>query len=298
MRPTVFAMAGNEVLARDLAAGLHGDSGVLEYRRFPDRESYLRVRTDVRGKHAILCCTLDDPDSKTVPLLLAAAALRDLGAAQIGLAAPYLGYLRQDRRFKDGEAVTSVYFAHLLSAAFDWLATLDPHLHRHRSLDEIYTIPSAAGHATPVLRNYLRGRRDGMFLIGPDEESEQWVAALAADAGVPHVTLRKERFGDRKVAVHFPDLAKYAGLSPVLVDDVISSGRTMEVAALELRKLGFAAPVCLATHGVLAEDSLERLSATGARVVTTNSIPGATAILDINPLFAQLIDTHFVRIQK
>lgn len=297
MKAVVFALPGNEILAGGLASGLDGELGLLEYRRFPDRESYLRALTDVQGKHVILSCTLDDPDSKTLPLLLAASAMRDLGAARIGLAAPYLGYMRQDRRFKDGEAITSAYYARLLSAAFDWLATVDPHLHRHLSLNEIYTIPSAVGHATPILRDYLRSQRRGIFLIGPDEESEQWVASLAADAGVPHLTLRKERLSDRSVAVHFPDLSRFKGLSPVLVDDVISSGRTMEAAALELRKLGFAPPMCLATHGVLAEDSLDRLTATGASLMTTNTIPGKTAGLDINPLFAQLINDRFVRTQ-
>lgn len=293
MNAVVFAMPGNDALAHAIASRIGAEPGILNYRKFPDRESYLRFDTDVRGTLAILACTLNDPDSKTVPLLLAAAALRDLGAVRIGLVAPYLGYMRQDRRFKDGEAVTSTAFARLISSTFDWLVTIDPHLHRHKSLGEIYSIPSAVGHATPVLLDFLRNHPGNILLIGPDEESEQWVASLAQEARVPHVTLRKTRFGDRNVAVEFPDLSAFAGRTPVLVDDVISSGRTMEVASAELRKRGFGAPVCLATHGVLAEDALSRLEAAGATVVTTNTIPGATAILDVQPMLAQLIKSKF-----
>lgn len=293
MNAIVFAMPGNDMLAQGLASGIGAELGVLTHRKFPDLESYLRFDTDVRGRHAIVACTLNDPDSKTVPLLLGAAALRDLGAARIGLVAPYLGYMRQDRRFRDGEAVTSTAFARLLSSAFDWLATIDPHLHRHRSLDEIYSIPSVAGHATPVLLDYLHKHPGNIFLIGPDEESEQWVSSLSQEAGVPHVTLRKTRFGDRNVNVKFSDLSEFAERTPVLVDDVISSGRTMEVAVAELRKLGFKVPVCLATHGVLAEDALARLKAQDATVVTTNTIPGSTATLDIHPLLARLIESKF-----
>jgi ribose-phosphate pyrophosphokinase len=110
--------------------------------RFPDGESYLRLQTDVSNKHVAILCTLDRPDGKFLPMAYAAATARELGATRVGLVAPYLAYMRQDRRFKNGEAVTSTYFARMVSASFDWLVTVAPHLHRHASLDEIYGIPS------------------------------------------------------------------------------------------------------------------------------------------------------------
>ncbi len=289
MNAVIFALPGNEALARDLASLTGSELGVLDYRRFPDKESYLRFTTDVRGRRAVLACSLHDPDSKALPMLLAAAALRDLGAGRIGLATPYLGYMRQDRRFKSGEAVTSTAFARLISTCFDWMATLDPHLHRRKSMSEIYQIPALVGHVAPVLVRFLRQRPGGAFLVGPDEESEQWVAAVAAEADMAHVTLRKERRGDRDVVISFPDLDRFAGKAPILVDDIISSGRTMEVAVRQLLTRGFPRPVCLATHGIFADDSLERLRAAGAEVVTTNTVPGPASTLDINPLFAGLI---------
>jgi ribose-phosphate pyrophosphokinase len=209
--------------------------------------------------------------------------------ARIGLAAPYLAYMRQDRRFKEGEAVTSTYFARLLSASFDWIATIDPHLHRHAAMSEIYSIPALVGHAAPVLTGYVRQHVDSAFLIGPDEESDQWVATVASAAGVPHVTLRKERRGDRDVVIRLPDLSMFTGKTAVLVDDVISSGRTTEVAVRQLRESGFHRAICLAAHGILADDAHERLKAAGASVIVTNTIPGPAALLDIYPLFAELI---------
>jgi ribose-phosphate pyrophosphokinase len=289
MNAVIFAMPGNEDLARDLAAMTGAELGSLEYRKFPDRESYLRFISDVRTREVVLACSLHDPDSKVLPLLLAAAALRDLGARRVGLAAPYLGYMRQDKRFKEGEAITSSDFARLLSASFDWIATIDPHLHRRSAMNEIYSIPTLVGHAAPVLTDYIRHHANGAFLIGPDGESEQWVAAVASAAGASHVTLRKERRGDLDVVIKFPDLSAFAGRTPVLVDDVISSGRTMEVAARQLQKSGFSRPVCLAAHGIFAGDARARLIAAGAVVVVTNTIPGPAALLDIHPLFAELI---------
>lgn len=288
MKSQVYAMPGNEMLAAALAGGTGAEQGILEYRKFPDLESYLRFHGDVARRNTVLACSLHDPDSKTLPLLLAAAALRDLGAASVGLVAPYLAYMRQDRRFKDGEAVTSLAFARLLSGAFDWIATIDPHLHRYVSMAEIYSVPVLVGHATPVLVDYLRQRSGKVFLVGPDEESDQWVSSVAKAAEAPYVTLRKTRRGDNDVSVDFPELAQFRGLAPVLIDDIISSGHTMQVAVEKLVALGFGQPVCLAAHGILAADAMERLKAAGAVIVTTNTIPGPTAALDVNPLLAEL----------
>ena len=285
----VFAMPGNEALAAALARLLDAEQGEMEHRHFPDGETYLRFVTPVSGKCAVLCCSLHAPDAKVLPLLLAASAVKDLGATRVGLVAPYLAYMRQDKRFHEGEAVTSVSFARILSAAVDWIATIDPHLHRYSTMDEIYSVPVAVGHAAPVLAAYLRQHRADVFLVGPDEESEQWVAAIGAAAGVPHVTMRKTRHGDRDVSIDMPGLEAFRGRRPVLADDMISSGYTMEVAVRQLMRQGFPAPLCLAVHGILAEHALERLQQAGAEVVTANTIPGPAARLDVTPLLAGLV---------
>jgi ribose-phosphate pyrophosphokinase len=292
VRAIIFAMPGNEELGARLASRVAAEEGRLEYRRFPDGESYLRFATPVEGRSVALACTLHQPDSKTLPLLLAAAALKDLGACRVGLVAPYLAYMRQDSRFKEGEAVTSIAFARFLSSGFDWIATIDPHLHRHASLNEIYSVPVSIGHATPVLAAYLSSLGSELFLVGPDEESEQWVSALGSAAGVPHVTMRKTRLGDRSVSITFSGLDQFHGRRPILVDDMISSGHTMEVAARQLAELGFVQTICLAIHGILADGALQRLERTGATVITANTIPGSTAVLDTHDLLAELVSRH------
>ena len=80
--------------------------------------------------------------------------LKQLGARSVGLIAPYLAYMRQDKQFHDGECITSRHFSRWISERFDWLVTIDPHLHRYHSLDEIYSIPSCVIHATGVIAEY------------------------------------------------------------------------------------------------------------------------------------------------
>jgi len=135
--PLIVALPGTEALAAQLANGLEGELAAAEFHRFPDGERYIRFDTPPAGRSVVLVCTLDRPDEKFLTLAFAAGSARDLGASRIGLVAPYLAYMRQDKAFKPGEAVTSVHFARLLSQSVDWLVTIDPHLHRLSALDAV-----------------------------------------------------------------------------------------------------------------------------------------------------------------
>jgi ribose-phosphate pyrophosphokinase len=140
MDKIVFALPGNEQLANSLADGLKCEQGKFEFRRFPDEETYIRLESNVNGKEAIIVCTLDRPDNKFLSLYFMVEILKDAGTDKITLVSPYLAYMRQDKKFNPGECVTSEHFANLLSGFIDELITVDPHLHRIKSLESI--IPS------------------------------------------------------------------------------------------------------------------------------------------------------------
>lgn len=284
--PLFIGMPGNESMTRALAETRGGDIGELTLHAFPDGETYLRYLTDPAGRSVVIVCTLDRPDGKFLPLLFAAATARELGAAGVGLVAPYLAYMRQDRRFKPGEAVTSRQVASLLSNAFDWLVTVDPHLHRYGSLGEIYRVPTRVVHAAPLISEWIRKNVGNPHIIGPDRESEQWVSAVAKDAGAPYSVLEKTRRGDREVEISTHGLDDLGDRTPVLVDDIISSGRTMIEAARVLKALGATAPVCVAVHGLFADQSDVLLARGGARVVTASTIPHETNAIDVAALIA------------
>jgi len=291
MKPLFFAMPDNEAAANALAKALGGATGELELRRFPDGESYLRFAGDLAGQTVALVCTLDRPNEKTLPLLFAAATARELGAAKVGLVAPYLAYMRQDKRFNPGEAVTSREFARLLSDAFDWLVTVDPHLHRYKSLSEIYRIPTCVVHAAPLMAAWIKANVEQPVIIGPDVESKQWVAAVAKQIAASYAVFDKIRRGDREVEIKIKNLDAFVGHTPVLVDDIISSGQTMLAAIRLLKDRGLAAPVCIAVHGVIATGAYEALLAAGARVVTCNTVPHASNAIDVNGLLGESLRT-------
>ena len=179
----IFALPGNETFAQALAEAGGFELGVLETRRFPDGESYVRLLTNVTDKCVDLVCTLVRPDDGFLNLVFAADAARDLGAREVTLVAPYLSYMRQDRRFQPGEAVSSKSFARLVSATFDRLVTVDPHLHRRASLAEVYSIPAENVASAPAIARWVTANFTQPVIVGPDSESEQWASDVAGRVG-------------------------------------------------------------------------------------------------------------------
>lgn len=282
----LFAFPQQAALAASYGAAAGLEQGAWEWRHFPDGESYVRILSDVHTKPVTLLCSLDHADEKTLALAFLARTLKELGAGTITLVAPYLGYMRQDKRFREGEAVTSTVFARLLADFIDGIVTIDPHLHRRKNLEELYACACTAVSAAPLMAAWIAAHVPNPLIVGPDKESEQWVRVVAGQAGAPHVILDKTRSGDRDVDIRLPDVGSYKGHTPVLVDDIISTGFTMIKTIDLLRQQGFGPITCLATHGIFADNAYEELLKTGlATIVTTNTIPHPSNAIDVTSLF-------------
>lgn len=285
MKKIVFALPGNEALAKYIVGSIQADLGVTEIRNFPDGETYVRILSSVKEREVILVCTLHEPDAKLLPLLFLCNLLRDLKVKSICLVAPYLAYMRQDKQFNPGEAVTSEYFAKLISSHVDRLITVDPHLHRRVSMKEIYSIPCEVLHADILISHWVKKNIPDALLIGPDSESEQWVSEVAKNAGVPFIVLQKIRNGDRDVEVSAPQVEGYKKLTPVLVDDIISTARTMIETVGLLKNTGMKPPVCIGVHAVFSGRAYEDLIRSGvSKVVTCNTILHESNAIDIGEI--------------
>lgn len=268
-----------------LASALGISQGDISLHHFPDGESLVRV--DPAPGTAILYRSLDHPNAKLIELLFAASALRENGADRVILVAPYLGYMRQDKSFKPGEAVSQRVIGRLLGEHFDGLLTVDPHLHRIHSLDEIMPGTEAVSiTAGPALTAAIDAPLKPV-LVGPDGESRQWVEAIAEPLGLDVIVGTKQRSGDREVEITFEDIEKVAGRNVALIDDVISSGSTFEMAARLLRDAGAVTIEALATHCLASEAELAGLKQAGIeRVRSTDSVPGPTVTMNLAQLLA------------
>lgn len=286
----LFALPGNEEITEKLALHLNLEKGVSVIRQFPDGETYVQIQSDIKHKRLILVCTLHQPDNKLLQLYFLSKTAKDLGAESICLVAPYLAYMRQDKRFTPGEGITSTYFAKLISGFAESLITVDPHLHRKKSLNELYNIPNKVIHSAKLISDWIKIHVKNPVLIGPDIESKQWVSKIAKEAGAAFVVLEKTRLGDKQVKISLPQVDVYKNNTPVLIDDIISTASTMIETTIQLKNAGMNAPVCIGIHAVFAENAYQDLLNSGvADIITCNTIPHKSNRIDISKNIAEAI---------
>ena len=294
MSAVLFAFDDGIAPARRLGSLLDAPTIAVEVHRFPDRECLIRVPTPAQT--AIFYRSLNDPDHKIIELLLAASAARDQGAERVILVAPYLAYMRQDKAFRAGEAVSQKVIGGLIADHFDGLVTVDPHLHRIAALSEVIPgIPAISLSAAPLLATLIDARDDPV-IIGPDSESRQWTEAIAAPLGLSTLVATKQRLGDRQVRLAIPDIEKVRGRRALLVDDMIASGRTLIEAARLLHDTGATSVEAIVTQCLASADDLAIMKAEGiAPIFSSDSIDGPTNKAHLAPLIgAALRDNGLV----
>jgi ribose-phosphate pyrophosphokinase len=293
----ILAFPDQSAPAYGLAASLGLPCAMVGIHAFPDGESRVRLPPAL-PRRVILYRSLDRPNDKLVELLLAAATARELGAQEVWLIAPYLCYMRQDIAFQPGEAVSQRVIGGLLGRAFDGVVTVDPHLHRVHSLAEAVPCRHAlALSAAQPIAAYLRGLTgeggltggDGTrvpLLFGPDEESTQWVAGVAALLGWDHRIAHKRRLGDKQVEIRVPE-GPYAGRAVVLLDDMVSTGHTVAETAAALAAHGPASLSLVVTHALFVEGAEARIRAAGvAHIASCDSCPHPSNAIALAPLLA------------
>jgi ribose-phosphate pyrophosphokinase len=266
------------------AAGM--PTACITRHRFPDGELKLRLPERLPTGVALLR-SLDHPNEKLVELLLVARTARTLGAAELTLIAPYLAYMRQDMAFTPGEAVSQRVVGSFLADLFDTVITVDPHLHRIQRLDEAIPVSrNVVLSGAPLLADLIAQRRPHALLIGPDEESLQWVAQAAVRHGLDHAVCRKLRHGDRHVEIALPAV-DVRERQVVLLDDVASSGHTLAQAARGLLYAGAASVDVAVTHALFAGDAGTLLWKAGIRQVwSTDCIAHPSNAVSMAPAIA------------
>lgn len=292
--PVLFSLFGNGYFADVIHQALGYDIGKIRLHQFPDEETLVTIDSSVQDRDVLFIAHLENPDRKLLPLLFAAETARTLGSKKTGLIAPYLPYMRQDKQFHSGEGVTSRYFAKIISNYFDALITIDPHLHRWHSLHDIYSIPVITGHARDGIAAWIKNNVADPVLIGPDAESSQWVSEIARAINAPCLILEKTRKGDNLVETSIPNVSLYQGLTPILVDDIISTAATMIETVAHLMSLKMKAPVCIGVHALFSEKAYDDLLKSGAeKIVTCNTIVHASNGIDMKDSIIKSIGTLF-----
>lgn len=283
----VIGFPDYQIQAREFAEALEVNYSTLKVHHFPDGESKVQLPATI-SEQVILFCSLDSPNSKLIELILAASGVRTMGAKKISLVAPYLCYMRQDKSFNQGEVISQQVIGQLLAGYFDKVLTVDAHLHRIHKLSDAIPVPQAINiTATNAMAHFIEQHVKRAYLLGPDGESEQWVADIANHYQMDYGVATKERYGDRDVKVTIPD-AQYQGRNIVLVDDVASTGKTLLEAVKALAKYQPSSISVLVTHALFVDNSMEQLAQAGVtNIWSCDSINHSTNVVKLAPFLAE-----------
>ncbi len=282
--------------ARALAGAMGAAYADIAIHAFPDGESRVTIADidALRGKRVAFFRALNHANAQIVELILAASILGS--EADITLVAPYLPYMRQDKAFATGEAVSQQAIGKLLAGYFSRIVTFDPHLHRTSSLAAVFPgRPGRALSAADAMAAFIRAEGPrGVLLLGPDEESLPLVGRVAVRASCEWSVARKQRQGDRQVAIALPETVSFAGRQVVIVDDVISSGHTIAAVTAAVLAAGAARVTACVTHALYGAEAAAVMGAAGlAQVASSDSVPHASNRFSIiDTLARSLKDGH------
>ena len=280
----VVAGSGAVDVGRKIARKAQVDFSKLDIGEMPDGELRVRFKRDIKGDEVFLVQSFyPDANDKIVETLLAGYTARKY-TPKITLIALFFPYLREDKEFEKGEAVSARIMGQLFKV-FDKVYICEPHLHRYKSLREFF--PNATRiWLVDDIAEFIRKKIKNPLIVGPDEESEQWARKVADKLGASHAVLKKKRFSPHSVKI-LSKLGKVKEENIVIVDDIISTGGTILEAIKSLNVKGKKISV-IAFHGLFCGDSLSKLNKK-AGVFTTNTIKSPASKIDISGSIAKVI---------
>jgi ribose-phosphate pyrophosphokinase len=283
--------AGGE-LAKSVASILGLPLLATRRRTFPDGEQYLRVEGNVRGQDVAVFQSLAyRPDQLLIEYSLLVDALKGGGAASVIGVIPYLAYARQDEVFRPNEPLSARLIPRLIeSAGTDRVITVDMHLHRFKAPGDVFRVPAQNLSAMPLLARHYGEHADAsrVTVVGPDSESGQWARVVAEGLGASCIVLEKERLGDRDVRIKGKLPLK--GRTALIVDDMVSTGKTMVEVIKRLKGEGAQRVDALVTHALLVEGAEKKMMDAGlSKLICSDTVPGGEGRVSIAPIIAQAL---------
>jgi len=298
MEQTLLAGSANVRLAETIAAKLGTSQGALNVDRFPDGELHVEIKQSVRGHDVYLIQPTSPPvERHLLELLLLADAAHRAGAARLTAVIPYLGYARQDRRASGREAVGARLVAELLAAGglVQRVVVVDVH---SPAVEGFFGIPLEHLSTVPLLVESVRNHvTENSVIVAPDLGAAKLAERYARPLGLPVAIVHKRRLSGSEVNVRSVT-GDVRGHTPIIVDDMISTGGTVE-AAIEVLLSGGCEPelTVVASHGLLVGPAVKRLKVGPLkRIVITDSVRTPEGlelpleVVSLAPLLARAVD--------
>ncbi len=293
----LIAGSANPQLATAVSTATGAPLGRSVIHRFPDGELHVALGDSVRGQDVYLLQPTSPPvETHVFELMLLADAARRAGAARVTGVVPYFGYARQDRRAGGREALGARVMADLLACGLHRIVAVDLHM---PALEGFFSIPvehltAVAALAERIGPSVASGKG---VVVAPDLGAARLADRYARVLDLPVAMVHKTRLGGAEVVAHGVT-GNVKGRTPLIVDDMISTGATVAAAVSAVIEAGANPEVSVvATHALLVEGAISRLEGLGIRrlmVTDTVRAPASRAIpievVSIAPLLGEVIN--------
>jgi ribose-phosphate pyrophosphokinase len=259
---------------------------------FPDEEFKFKFEEKLSGLEVLLVQATYPPSSKHYMQLFLASHHLSQEGARVHAVIPYLGYARQSKAFLPGEIVSLGIIAHMLrSVGVTRVSTVDMHSAEGLAL---FSMPIYSVSAIPGLAHYVKTqvKLEDPIMVAPDDGSLKRTQAFASLFGSSFIQFRKKR--DKvtgRIKMETDQLA-VNGRDCVIVDDVITTGGTVEVSTELLRKAGARKIVTACVHAVLLGETYDNLMKAGVdEIIGTNTVPSRVSKVDASEPMAAYLRT-------
>jgi ribose-phosphate pyrophosphokinase len=280
----VFGGTRSMGLAWSVAKSLKCEVGKAEIKTFPDGEKCIRIGSKVQGKECAVIQSVRTNDD-LVELLLMLDALRDLNTTQTHAVTPYLAYMRQDKRFTEGESLSAKTILKVLHELSDSLTMVNCHFLNEPG-EAVYNHVNFMNlDATPILARSIREKAPNPVIIAPDKGSLGYAKAAAHTLDCEFNHLSKTRLSGTEVTIK-PKELNVKGKDVIILDDIISTGGTIIEAVKVIRGWHPASISVGCVHGLFL-NGVEPFQATVDRLVSTDTIENPASKVSVADLIAK-----------
>jgi len=266
----------------------------IEFKRFPDGESYLRFDDDLKGEDVVIVQTTCPPQNENlVQLFLMVDNAKDLGARTVTAVIPYFAYARQDKRFRPGEVFSVKTVMRVLEACgVERIITVNSH---NPETLRAFRIPVEDISAIGLIAEYFKNQGfDGAFSLSLGKKASDIAkqASSVLRGGHGCVQTQRDRLTGRVTIERKPLPVKDRDV--IIFDDIISSGGTMVEAVKWIGEQGARRVYAACVHPLLIGDAEERILKSGAEgIVGTDCVPSPVSVVSVAPLIAGALARGF-----
>jgi ribose-phosphate pyrophosphokinase len=283
----IIGGSASQKLAAKVAKELDDYLCPIETRKFPDGERYIRFKEEIEKEVVVVQSTGYPQDENLMELFFILKNLKNLGAEEIKVVIPYFGYGRQEKRFKDGEAVSAAITADFIEFA-GATELFSVNLHENKVTD-FFNIPVTEISAMPIIAKHIGENLDDPVIIAPDKGALAHAKEIADILKCPCDHMEKTRLSPDTVETRVSSL-DVEGRQAVIIDDIISTGGTIVNASNILKEYGAQSVTVSCVHPVLVEDALLKIFATGVEdVLATDTLSSEVSSLSVAPLIAEVL---------